>query len=383
MKKKYHAKHLVVKGYTKNMEDYLYTCDVSAGKTGLNSIFESIYMKKPFLPLFSMKNEQIGKAYMLKKKYAIACNTKEDFITICKKIATDKQFLKPYINRLKKSPVRFGSQTITNTILEETLAFKKNCLRTKKSLLLDFAGTLCSIDVEGKKWDEINKKGMKAVFNFLEISKYFNKKIEQKILVDFIAQKKTLRKKAKENLLEFPLNIQLKNYFKSLAKQNASFKNKLLKLGGDVWQTLESLYVEAECDAVIPYPKLLPTLQSLQKKYSLYLITNNVSSILVDKMLKKCKIEKKNFKKSFISCELGVRKPHRGFWKAILKQTGTKAKDCVVIGDRLTQDNLMAYENNVASIHMAIDSHEDNLNANHIPYTIRVRSLAELKQTLA
>lgn len=58
-------------GFVSNLQDYLYACDVSAGKAGLNTVFESIYMKRPFLVLMAMTNEKHCARFAVERGYAV------------------------------------------------------------------------------------------------------------------------------------------------------------------------------------------------------------------------------------------------------------------------------------------------------------------------
>lgn len=49
-----------------------------------------------------------------------------------------------------------------------------------------------------------------------------------------------------------------------------------------------------------------------------------------------------------------------------------------MIGDRLTQDILMANESDMASIYCAMVEHGDNVGGEETPFTMKVNELSEL-----
>jgi processive 1,2-diacylglycerol beta-glucosyltransferase len=57
---------LVVKGFVDNMQDYMYASDVVMGKSGINMVFESLFMKKPFIAFMALANEKFAAHYLLK-----------------------------------------------------------------------------------------------------------------------------------------------------------------------------------------------------------------------------------------------------------------------------------------------------------------------------
>ena len=101
----------------------------------------------------------------------------------------------------------------------------------------------------------------------------------------------------------------------------------------------------------------MDTLKKLKQKYKLFIITNNVSRILTEETLKEFSLEK-FFTQIIVSEDSAVRKPDKNFLQPFLKN-GYFLEDSIIIGDRLGQDILLAYNCNVASIHIEND-HIDN-----------------------
>ena len=167
---------LIVKGYTTNMPDYMYCCDVTLGKSGLNTTFENIYMQKPFIVLYHLANETHAKRFAEKHGFAIPHRGHVDVITLLEKASVDPNILKPYQKNLTNHSYRFGLKKLPKTILSDTLNFQKRLIK-RKHLFFDMAGTLCSLPIDtgkdnqkdsGKKlflskWEEINLAGIKAI----------------------------------------------------------------------------------------------------------------------------------------------------------------------------------------------------------------------------
>ena len=125
LKTNYPKADLRIEGFVTNMQDYLYCTDISGGKSGLNAIFESIYMKKPFVTLFSMANEKFAKNYTFEQGFGIPYASKNKLIKILKTMTTDKNALKPYQKTFKNINIKFKGNSISKEIIEETKNFKK------------------------------------------------------------------------------------------------------------------------------------------------------------------------------------------------------------------------------------------------------------------
>ncbi len=125
LKTNYPKADLYIKGFVTNMQDYLYCSDISSGKSGLNAIFESIYMKKPFVTLFSMANEKFAKDYTFEQGFGIPYTSKNKLIKILKTMTTNQNSLKPYQKAFKNINVKFKGNSISREIITETKIFKK------------------------------------------------------------------------------------------------------------------------------------------------------------------------------------------------------------------------------------------------------------------
>lgn len=76
------------------------------------------------------------------------------------------------------------------------------------------------------------------------------------------------------------------------------------------------------------------TLAALSKKYRLFVATNGLIAIQRGRLSRL----NKYFERLFISEEIGHIKPHAPFFEDILKKTGAKKEECLMIGDSLSSD---------------------------------------------
>lgn len=84
-------------------------------------------------------------------------------------------------------------------------------------------------------------------------------------------------------------------------------------------------------------------LESIYKKYKLYIITNGVSKTQFTR-LKESKMDK-YFEKVFVSEDLGYQKPKKEFFEGVIKQVPNfDLKTTLIIGDSLTADIRGGYQ---------------------------------------
>ena len=149
---------------------------------------------------------------------------------------------------------------------------------------------------------------------------------------------------------------------------------------------MERTYIQAELHLSKPFNTSENNAHALLKKlkakgYQLHLISNNVSTILVEEILKKCKLNGM-FDSMIISSAIGYRKPHPKFARAMLKASGANRLDALLIGDRLTQDHMLANHLGMPSVFASFETHKDNQNISHVPYTIKINALSDLETLL-
>ncbi|NCD06099.1 MAG: UDP-N-acetylglucosamine--LPS N-acetylglucosamine transferase [Spirochaetia bacterium] len=105
---KYPKLDLITPGFVDNIGLYIKACDVQLGKTGANSLLESLYLKTPFLMSELLYTSRAFIDFMKIKKIGWAENDIKKQIEILKKYATDPEFRKPVIEDLNSLPIEFG-----------------------------------------------------------------------------------------------------------------------------------------------------------------------------------------------------------------------------------------------------------------------------------
>lgn len=118
IQKKYPKKNVIAKGFIDNMQDYLYCCDINSGKSGMNIIFESIFMQRPFLSLMSMANELHVESYMIKKNIGWRTRSTTKITSLIKSFLQDKNLIQEKSNNMKEMKIDFNTQKIAEDILD-------------------------------------------------------------------------------------------------------------------------------------------------------------------------------------------------------------------------------------------------------------------------
>lgn len=119
IQKSYPSLVLHIKGFVNNLQDYLYVCDLSAGKAGLNVIFESIYMKKPFLTLKAMANEKYSAKYVEENSFGFKPKNNKEILSIVKgALSKDERYLKVQ-KTLETPPCSFNLDSMLDSIVKD------------------------------------------------------------------------------------------------------------------------------------------------------------------------------------------------------------------------------------------------------------------------
>lgn len=221
-------------------------------------------------------------------------------------------------------------------------------IKNKKNLLFDLAGTLVDLPIE-PIWEKVNLEGIHNVFSHLNFKGDLKDNLEnnlEKLASDFVEQKKKLRKQAKKDLAEYPLQEQIKNF---LEEKKIEISKPLAEL--------DKQFILPELEICSLYDAVHETLEKLKSKYTLFIITNNVSRVLAEETLKRFSLEK-YFKQIIVSEDSRTRKPQKEFLSPFLNNNYS-LEESVVIGDRLGQDILLAQNCGITSIHIQND-HIDN-----------------------
>lgn len=358
-------------GFVKDMQNWLFACDLSAGKAGLNVVFEALYLRRPFLVLKAMANERHCARWLESEGYGWWPRSLDDAVDLVErgmKKESDPSWQLVEL-RLNTPPCGFSIEGMAETMIERTREFDKKRFAGIKAICFDLAGTLCDIPIGGR-WEAVNEAGIAGVLDRLGVPGP-----QSAPLVDrFIDEKKRLRKEAKVSLREYEIREQLRSFL-------ASHGIALDHIDAAGWDELEFLFIKPELDITVRFDDARPLLEYLKAKYPLYLLSNNVSRVLVERILSSLGLSG-YFDAIFVSSEIGFRKPHEKFMQAVLAGIPFVPAECVMIGDRLSQDIEMANRFGMPSIHMAMVEHEDNQGMDSIRATVTVKNLLEIRNIL-
>ncbi len=89
-----------------------------------------------------------------------------------------------------------------------------------------------------------------------------------------------------------------------------------------------------------PYEETIGTLQRLQKKYRLVLVSNT-DCFSINSVLDKYSLHQ-YFETVFLSYEIGKIKTDKDFFPFVLEKLGVKAEDCMMVGDSIQSDIIPA-----------------------------------------
>lgn len=380
--------HVKAIGFTLNLQDYIYCADISAGKSGMNTTFESIFLRKPFIVTKSLVNELVNVKLITEQGYGWERRQPDEFCDLIGHLLQDPTPLKEISQRMADAPFRFSTDINARAVILDTLAHKY--LQDKRVLLFDLAGTLCDIPI-GDIWEEVNVRGFADALAEIGYGELTSPEAAQAMAQRFVTRKAALRKAAKKDLREYEITQQFIDFFSEERKTDPVLDSLLTKLASGSKKTedlprplltrLEEIFITPELQITIPFEGVKEMLEELSSRYTLHLLSNNVSRILVDRILEMMGITE-YFTKVFVSSELGWRKPHTHFIDPIIAELGvTDMESLCMIGDRLNQDIQMANEKGMTSIFISAAEHEDNAGV-VIPFDIEVRDLSELHRLL-
>ena len=383
LKKQYPDFNLVIKGFVDNMQDYLYCCDLSAGKAGLNVVFESRYMKKPFMVLMAMANERHAARYVVSEKMGWWPRGDAQAFSVIRSLINSPEDNAAMNDRLRNDPQEYGSNDIARSILDHTRRRRQERFRAVNAVLFDMAGTLCDIPI-GDRWHQVTYDGIGRVVERLDLPKTLGAEACHQLQEAFVSDKAVRRKQAKTDLREHEIKRQLSRFF---SRRFADDPALAAALRGFDFQDasflteLEELFVSTELDITVPFPETPRVVAKLAEHYPLYLVSNNVSRRLVEEIVEKCGVSE-YFSEIVVSCDLGYRKPHKRFMDYVVRRTGVDPRRCVMVGDRLSQDILISNRHWMVGVYAAMVNHEDNAGTAHIPYTASIHKLDELPSLL-
>ncbi|MDC7126159.1 MAG: HAD-IA family hydrolase [Spirochaetales bacterium] len=363
-------------GFVSNMEELMNCSDICAGKSGMNATFESLYMKKPYMATAALANEIATLDFIVENGFGWDATDLEDQIRIIESCIDDPGYYNTIVKNIVKSDIDFHTEKFNLIIKKELYAYKKNMLQDSKALYFDMAGTLCDIPISGI-WEKVNKDGIIKVVKNLGWDELLSEKDYDALCDHFVNEKKKLRKDSKLTLKEADIRIQLGDFIKYALKNYDALTNTVITK--TKMDCLEKLFVSTELDITEPFSGVVSVLENLSKKYDLYLLSNNVSRQLVLDIVEKIGCSH-CFKDVFVSVDCGYRKPHINFLKYVTSKTKLKPNECVMIGDRLSQDIRMANLYDIKSIYAAMVDHEDNNDCENEYYDYYITDFKQLEE---
>lgn len=134
-------------------------------------------------------------------------------------------------------------------------------------------------------------------------------------------------------------------------------------------------YIQLSPNKTALYPHTNEVLQYLSKKYKLFIVTNGFKEVQHKKIIN-CELDK-YFDAVYTSEEIGYNKPHKEFFDFVIKDSGAKTEQSIVIGDDTEIDILGAKNAFIDSIWF----NPRNENGNTLP-DYEINSLEELLNIL-
>jgi len=110
-------KKVHIKGFVTNMQDFVYCSDVVIGKSGLNFVFESMYLKKPFLCTVAIGPERSALAYIKKHKVGFECKTNEALLKKMQFLQNKKNY-NSILKNINNLTITFNTKEIAEEILK-------------------------------------------------------------------------------------------------------------------------------------------------------------------------------------------------------------------------------------------------------------------------
>ena len=110
------------------------------------------------------------------------------------------------------------------------------------------------------------------------------------------------------------------------------FAMKNINVDMDVADAICQVFRQASTKYIRLYPWAIPMLEQLKKEGKKIVLLSNAQRAFTAPELQKLGIEK-YFDHIFISSDKGVKKPNPAFFKAMLKECGFDAVDCLMVGN--------------------------------------------------
>jgi processive 1,2-diacylglycerol beta-glucosyltransferase len=114
---------LITPGFVDNVGAYIKACDVQIGKTGANSLLESMYLKRPFLMSQLLYTSKAFIDFMADYKIGWAENNVRKQIDILESYFNDEEEQKEISEVMDNLPINFSSDDFVDMIVEDYKEF--------------------------------------------------------------------------------------------------------------------------------------------------------------------------------------------------------------------------------------------------------------------
>ena len=112
-------------GFVDNIGEYIYACDLQAGKAGANSLMESLALKRPFLVSNLLYAARDTGSFLNKHKVGWVEDNVKKQVDIVEHYFWDRQEQLAMGERFCKLPLQFDSEAFLHMIFEDVKAFKE------------------------------------------------------------------------------------------------------------------------------------------------------------------------------------------------------------------------------------------------------------------
>ena len=219
-------------------------------------------------------------------------------------------------------------------------------MQTNKYIFFDCMGTLFSNPID---WERENLKGAELLKHFF-LEKNVLVEMNDDLTEKIIAEKRILRKKAKEEMVEYPLDALLRKHL----------KERDIPYTEDLIDQAVKVYMYPEVKISRPYEGTKELLDKLKNAgYFIALISNTLARSFVDTVINSHGMTE-YFDYVLTSYDVGYRKPHRNFILRFCEDTGADVRNSIWIGDRLKDDIHGANTIGMKNIFFNRDFHPDN-----------------------
>ena len=223
-----------------------------------------------------------------------------------------------------------------------------------------------------------------TLLNFYTAFKKSQEDMAKKLGVEYSDEYKKLDEKCgwrawKESGLEDTNELDVREnyhtYYYQYIKKHYMYLAQELGIEIDV-EELTVCYIESiSSSRKLMEPETLGVYEALSKKYKLVLATNGIATIQKPRISEFIPFTYK----TYISEEVGHIKPSKEFFDAMLQNLGCEAKDCLMIGDSVTNDIIGAKE---AGMDVCYYNRKKRSSEGGIHIDYEINSISELSEIL-